>query len=268
MALVFLGSKSASASKLPSNYSFDVMKAQDGSIPYMVKPTVKSGYIWNYSHTKRIHNIKNYPSSNWYVNYASIKKYGNKSSVYYRVVSNSGKVKGLIWSGYLTRILALEPDSFNSEASFDNYMQTNRSQRLSREIMKLFPNSKLSLDLTKATQGVNPNHPFKTNKYTDVINIGDLQPTGSTDELNNIGWKLSQTSGDPITPRINYVKQVLEDNGYTAQKRNSMSDYYLGLYITDNAQIGTEKDFPFPYPTIQSDDGMTLSAQLFLAKLK
>lgn len=55
------------ASKIPANYTFDYQKAQVGSVPYKAKLLNKSAYLWNYSHTKRLHNIKNYPNSNWYV---------------------------------------------------------------------------------------------------------------------------------------------------------------------------------------------------------
>lgn len=262
----------AHASNIPSNYSFNAEKAGEGSVPYMVKSSVKSGYIWNYSHTKKIHNIKNYPNSNWYVNYASVKKYGKKSAVYYRISSNSGNAKGLIWSGYLTRLLAKAPSEFNSQSSFETYMQTARSQRLSRQVIKLFPNSKLSLDLSQITQNVNANHPLRTEKYTDIVNIGELKPTGSADTL-SISEKVGgELAGGIITPRAKYIESVLNDNGFTQEKRTSMSNYYLGIYMPDNAQVMSDfpKNFTFtsPYPVENQDEGMNGVVQIFVAKLK
>ncbi|MTV82809.1 D-alanyl-D-alanine carboxypeptidase [Secundilactobacillus folii] len=260
------------ASKISSNYSFNAEKSGAGSVPYTVKSSVKSGYIWNYSHTKKIHNIKNYPNSNWYVNYASVKKYNQKSAVYYRISSNSGNVKGLIWSGYLTRLLSKAPSEFNTQSSFETYMQTARSQRLARQVMKLFPNSKLSLDLSQITQNVNANHPLKTEKYTGIINVGVLKPTGNTDTL-SISEKVGgDMAGGAITPRATYIKRVLENNGFTQEKRNSMSNYYLGIYMPDNAQVMSDfpKNFSFtsPYPMENQDEGMNGIVQIFLAKLK
>lgn len=263
----------AHASKMSSQYSFSAEKAGEGSVPYMVKSNVKSGYIWNYSHTKKIHNIKNYANSNWWVNSASIKKYGKKSAVYYRIRSNSGNVKGLIWSGYLTRLLAKAPSDFNTQSSFETYMQTARSQRLARQVMKLFPNTKLSLDLSQTTQNVNANHPLKTEKYTDITNIGELKPTGSTDKLSSISEKVGDDSaGGAIAPRAKYIESVLNDNGFTQKKRNTMSNYYLGIYMPDYAQVMSDfpKNFTFtsPYPMENEDEGMNGVVQIFIAKLK
>lgn len=264
---------STTTNAVPRNYSFDANATDAGPVPYMVKPGVKSGYIWNYSHTKKLYNIKNLASSNWYVNYASVKKYGQKTAVYYRVISNSGHAKGLIWSGYLTRLMAKAPSEFATQSSFDTYMKTARSQRFARQVMKLFPNAKLSLDLSQITQNVDSNNPLKTKKYTDVINIGDLKPAGKTSELTSISAKTGvNMAGKTITPRVKYIESVLNDNGLNSKKRNTMSDYYLGIYIPDDAQVMSDfpKGFNFSssYPMAKEDHGMNSTVQIFIAKLK
>lgn len=260
---------SATASKTPNKYSFNYRKAQVGAVPYKVKSASQSAYLWNYRHTKRLHNIKNYPNSNWYVFYAKVKNYSGKRAVYYYVGASANfKVNGWIWSGYLTRLLAKSPTTFTSQSAFVDYVKTNRSQRLARAILKLFPNAQLKLDLSKAAAtGINWKPVFDPN-YTNYININNMKAAGSDQNSDDILWYLNNTAGKPITPRINHVKKILNDNGYPDKKRQIMHGYYIGIASFDGAQDGRTSYFKTPYPSELLDDSQNNSTSIYLATAK
>lgn len=266
-SFAFLAVGNVKATSIPSNYSFDYQKA--GAVPYKAKSASQSAYLWNYRHTKRLHNIKNYPNSNWYVFYAKVKKYNNKRVVYYYVGASANfKIKGWIWSGYLTRLLAKSPADFKTESTFINYVKTDRSQRLARAILKLFPNTQLKLDLSKAAATSANWKPTLDPNYTNYINVNDLKPTGSTQVDSDIMWYLSKTAGKPITQRVNYVKRILNENGYTDEKRKSMDNYYIGIASFDGAQDSPQSYFTTPYPSIWLDDSENDSTLIYLATAK
>ncbi len=56
----------------------------------------KKGYVYNLSHTKRLHALKAFPYTTWYATKRLILKHGSTRGVYYQVKSNGG-AKGLIW---------------------------------------------------------------------------------------------------------------------------------------------------------------------------
>ncbi len=257
------------ASTIPANYSFNYHKAQVGAVPYKAKLASHSAYLWNYRHTKKLHNLKNYPNSNWYVFYAKVKNYTGKRAVYYYVGASSNfKVKGWIWSGYLTRLLAKSPANFTSESTFINYVKTDRSQRLTRAILKLFPNSQLKLDLSKAAATSINAKPTLAPNYTNYVYLNDLKPAGSTQIGDDVMWYLSKTAGKPITPRINHIEAILNANGYTSAKREDMHNYYIGIASWDGAQDSPKSYFTTPYPSYQLDDSQNSGTLIYLATAK
>ncbi len=266
---IIISDNKAQSSTIPANYSFNYHKAQVGAVPYKAKSVSRSAYLWDYHHTKKLHNLKNYPNSNWYVFYAKVKNYTGKRAVYYYVGASSNlKVKGWVWSGYLTRLLAKSPANFTSESAFINYVQTDRSQRLTRALLKLFPNSQLKLDLSKAAATSINAHPTLAPNYTDYVYLNDLKPTGSTQVGDDIMWYLSKTAGKPITPRINHIEAILNANGYTPSKRESMKNYNIGIASWDGAQDSPKSHFTTPYPSYQLDDSQDNGTLIYLATAK
>ncbi|WP_056942357.1 hypothetical protein [Secundilactobacillus kimchicus] len=57
-------------------------------------------YLWNLSHTKRLHNMKNYPRTTWSRIQTVILQSGQKKGVYYQI--SNGHANGYVWRGYLT----------------------------------------------------------------------------------------------------------------------------------------------------------------------
>lgn len=98
--------------------------------------------------------------------------------------------------------------------------------------------------------------------------MNDLKPTGSTQVDSDIMWYLSKTAGKPITQRVNYVKRILNENGYTDEKRKSMDNYYIGIASFDGAQDSPQSYFTTPYPSIWLDDSENDSTLIYLATAK
>ncbi len=60
-------------------------------------------YMYNLHHTKRLHNLRNYPKTTWHVEQSVLlqNRFGSKS-VYYWVANGSGRLRGYVWRGNLT----------------------------------------------------------------------------------------------------------------------------------------------------------------------
>lgn len=215
----------ASRTAIPKNYSFDIAKIDSMAIPYYSVNTNKNAYIWNDQHTKRIHNLKHYPNTVWMVYKANIRRINGKRAIYYKAESAyNSKITGLIYSGYLNKNIAKAPVLFKTDDQYSNYINTDRSQIIAKKIAKLFPNSKISLELSKHSE--NANNP--------VINFEE--PIYLTKQLN----PFSLMSKTP-TQIINLVKAKLEHQGYNAQKRAALKDYSIGLNVAINVEyIETE----------------------------
>lgn len=72
------------------------------SKPYYFKSN-KNVYMWNANHTKKLHNLKNYPKTTWYVIKSVKLVKGHKSGIFYQVYNTNFKVMGYVWRNYLTK---------------------------------------------------------------------------------------------------------------------------------------------------------------------
>lgn len=68
-------------------------------VAYHQKNRGTTAYMWDAHHTKKLHNLKNYPRTTWYLS-KSVKMRG---SIYYQVKSGNRKTTGYVWRGYLTK---------------------------------------------------------------------------------------------------------------------------------------------------------------------
>lgn len=212
-----------SAVQAKKAYSWTIM---DAPLIYYTKPNAR-GYIWNYQHTKKLHNVKNYRYTTWSVTNAFTRKSKGKTSVYYKVYSANKRIKGLVWSGYLTKAVATPLDKFTTDSQYLSYINSNPSQRLTKALLKLFPNSSVSLSLSNSVEAITASKPIQNPNFTDFLSFSDLKDPQNDDIHQNgsIRETLYNSSGLAITPRVDKVAQILDVNGYTAAKRASMSNY-------------------------------------------
>lgn len=190
------------------------------------------GVLWNTKHTKKIGNMKDYPYSRWLVKKVYTKKRNSKVVGYYYYVKNqNNKKQGLVWSGYLNKALAQTPNQFKSDAKYLNYIQKVDSQRLTRAILKLFPNTQVSVKLSSLTAN---GYIGKTPGYTKVVNLGKLPSSSGT-----IATSLWDTSAQPVKSRVEKFERQLSEAGYSSSIRSKMTSGRLGIYIADDVNLST-----------------------------
>lgn len=203
----------------------------------------KNVYVWNYTHTKKKTNLKNYPGADFLKTADIVMRHNGKASkCVYLVGSLNGTTKSV--SGYVpaaaitiglnsdhTGMNYVDIDDFVNNNDFNQYLQTGKNQKLAREILKLFPNSKPDLGLSKIAVN-NYDHfddsidsesdPVSIKGYTDIKTFPTIQK-----------WLYANRSASNAI-KIAGIKKLLNKDGYTASKRNSLSNYRIGIQIINN----------------------------------
>ncbi|OBU97261.1 D-alanyl-D-alanine carboxypeptidase [Lentilactobacillus parabuchneri] len=203
----------------------------------------KNVYVWNYTHTKRVANLKHYPGANFAKTADVVMRHNGKNSKYvYLVGSLNGTANSVhsyvpaaaITSGLNpdhTGMNYVPIDDFVNNTDFNQYLQTGKNQKLAREILKLFPNSKPDLELSKIavknydhfTESMNSEgDPISTKGYTDIKTFPTIQK-----------WLYAHSKSSNAT-KIAGIKKLLDKKGYTASKWQSLSDDNLGIQIVNN----------------------------------
>lgn len=87
-----------------SGYHIVKTKSYETTTPaYHAKSVTKNAYMWNNNITKKLHNLKNYKYTTWYVHASYKMTNGKKTGIFYKVDNASGTKTGLVWRGYLTK---------------------------------------------------------------------------------------------------------------------------------------------------------------------
>ncbi|MFD1125294.1 D-alanyl-D-alanine carboxypeptidase [Lentilactobacillus raoultii] len=238
---------SATASKIPSNYSFDGTKTF-GPVPYYANTKSQKAYIWNMAQTKRIHNLKNYPNTVWMVSKAFVKPVKGKNEVYYNLYSAyNKKIRGIAWYGYFQKSIIKLPVLFDSQQAYLNDLKTNKALKLTRMVAKLFPNSKINLDLSKSLYLSKDRNKSLLANFTNTKFIS----------FNTFDARYQRMAPSKA---INYIEQRLNKLGYDQNKRSSLSNYNIGLDIVGNAESyeklselkqATQYQYPMSKPGFQ-----------------
>lgn len=222
----------------PYGYQTVKIKWHPYGLNVYLKNFKKTTYLWNSKHTKKIIKLNNYPSMTWTQSYTATVRHNGKDKKYYKVLGypNNNQSKKMI-EGYVevdNMKLGYNPNhkqlpystvnEFNNTSEYTNYLKTHKSQKLSREIMKLFPNSNPDLKLSKiAVENYDSDYEKGSTKgYSDIISFPDIQ---------NKLYKNEKTS---TATKIKIIKKELAKEGYTAKKRAAMSNYKLGIQIVNN----------------------------------
>lgn len=90
------------ATNTDSSYIWTKVLSRSTAVAYHAK-SKSAVYLWNATHTKRLHNLKNYPNTTWYVKNSVVMQHGNSSHVYYEVYNYGNGADGFIWRNYLTK---------------------------------------------------------------------------------------------------------------------------------------------------------------------
>lgn len=256
IGLTGLGAKTqAHAASIPSNYSFDGTKVT-GPIPYYTKSaytkSTSKAYIWNTKHTKRIHNLKNYPSTIWNVSKATVKKVNGKNEIYYQLSSAyNSKISGVAWSGYFAKNLLKLPNLFTSDASYAKYMNSAVSMKIAKGIANLFPNTPISVEFSQDLSGTVAQHDFTNLSNIQFlyftpksVSVEDYDRNGNQtndkvyQSTNTAMSEISDFSESTLTPTqiLTQIKSELNQAGLTADKRASLTYYHIGINAYAHAE--------------------------------
>lgn len=229
----------------PYGYQITSIKWYGKYDSFHVKPAYKHQpvYMWNYTHTKKVANLKNYPGANFVKTADIVMRHSGKDAKYvYLVGSLNGTAKSV--HGYVPAVAITEGsnpdhtgmnfvpiDDFVNNTDFNQYLQMGKNQKLAREILKLFPNSKPDLALSKIAvynydqfnESIDAeSDPISTKGYSDIKAFPTIQK-----------WLYANRSASN-TVKIAEIKKLLPQAGYTSSKRNALSGYKLGIQIVNN----------------------------------
>lgn len=210
----------------------------------------KNIYVWNYMHDKKRANLKNYPGAVLMRSHTVVMRHKGKDSKYvYLSGTLNGTTKNV--AGYVAESAltgGLNPDHtgmnyvninyFVNNTDFNQYLQTGKNQKLAREIIELFPNSQPDLGLSKIAafnydtfnNDVDDDpDPISTAGYTDIKKFPAIQK-----------WLYAHAKTSNTT-KIAGIKKLLDKEGYSANKRASLSDYKLGIQIVNNIVMPSDE---------------------------
>lgn len=77
----------------------------------------QSAYVWNRSHTGKVHNLRNFPHTTWYAQKTVVMRFGRQNLTYLKVTSGNGKESGYVWRGYLSKGEYVTNDETNVNGS-------------------------------------------------------------------------------------------------------------------------------------------------------
>ncbi|GEP23567.1 hypothetical protein [Lentilactobacillus diolivorans] len=240
-----------------NKYTWTSGKA-DAAIYYT--DTNKNAYIWNSRFTKKLHNLKNYQYTTWYITRSFVRK----NSVYYAISNYGGKVKGYVWHGYVTPAVVKNINSFNRDSDYLNYLNTDKSQKLSRALLRLIPNANISLNLSKQA-AMN-----KITNYQSVIDLGKVSGTVTEGLITHKTIVHDFLMGPAATnaQKAKTVGKMLAAKGYTSRKLASLMNqgYQVGIYVNDGAATSVGKS---GYPsTISFKSSIQNNMAFVIAKQK
>lgn len=210
---------------------------------FHIKNNKLNTYMWNWSHTKKRANLKDYPGANWYRSETVVMQHNGKKTKYYYLSGEADGTNNKRVSGYVpaSNIVAgknpnhdkmkiVHINDFVNNTDFNHYLQTGVNQKLAREIIKLFPNSTPDLGLSRIAvynyggfvDMDGDADPVSTNGYSDFVSFSAIQKSL---------YKYSSASN---ATKLSIIKKGLAKAGYTAAKRKSLSGYKLGIQIINN----------------------------------
>lgn len=212
---------------------------------FYIKNKSQNVYMWDWTHTKKRLNLKDYPGMTWGCSHvATVRHHGVDTQYYYLggYLRGNGKyVSGYVYSGNVTEGTnhdyagqsIVYPNEFSNSSNYLHYIQTGHYQKLARQIVKLFPNTPVDLGLSKIAaynyaaddEGVlwyEDKEPVSTKGYSDIISLKSV---------NNYLYKHKTASN---ATKLAGLKKELVKAGYPASKRASLSGYKLGIYIVNN----------------------------------
>ena len=224
-------------------------------------------YLWNTTHTKRLHNLKNYPNTTWYVKNSVVMQHGSQRHVYYEVYNYGNGADGFIWRNYLTK--GINPSRHASAAKGLIKLSPQRSLQFFEDnltTLASLPQSQfqqLVMDqvAAKLTQGVADTKLDTMAKLlaTEDISTRDAAAKAGVANPKSTSFTVKQVDPKTMTGYYSYWSKYRTTNALkyyaavvashvTGLTANSVNGHY-GVFIVPDATAKTWK----PQLTIVTD---------------
>ncbi|AQW21770.1 hypothetical protein PL11_007515 [Lentilactobacillus curieae] len=218
------------------------------NVPLRAK-TKGTAYMWNWNHTKKLHNLKNYPHTTWYLSKSVKMVKGHKSGIYYQVTSGNGKVSGFVHRNYLKistnnttkgssnsensgtvgNSISAQNDlsslpiltNYGSSNDYLHFVQSASKQAVSRMILKALPNAKLDLNLSKYAQ--NKGSLYWDDNAVNSIKYDVNAINSSVKELKNVEQLVNSLPSSNSLPTTSDLYNALTADGISANDRESFN---------------------------------------------
>jgi len=213
---------------------------------YHVPVTKKSVYLWNWSHTKKRANLKNYTNQNLYRRHSVVMIHNGKSPQWYYYVGvevNKQTVYGYVRGDQVQKGKTpdhhnqniLYPDEFVATKDYLQYLKQSKYQKLARSIIKLFPSTPVDLGLSQIAA-----YNFATNDTWDEDAPEAISTKGYTHivPFETVATYLMKHKTQTNKQKLAGVEKALNQAGYTKAKRAKLSNYRLGIYVLNNVMGG------------------------------
>ncbi|MCT3392238.1 hypothetical protein [Lentilactobacillus hilgardii] len=211
----------------------------------------ESHYIWNLSHTIKLHNLENFSTTTWTLERVAILSHNGKKAVYFNVTDRTGQFSGWVWHGFLKG----GPYQYHEDSNADGLNLSDPANTRDFSMLGNYIYGKLSADgylaqpdLMKLTQYYGTRH---TNNLNTPFKDAIMSENMTLDPTNLVGifeYPVSDLTKmiDPNTGDI-----LLEDTGngelgntVTAQienflKANHTTRYGLWFNLSGSASNGT-----------------------------
>lgn len=206
----------------------------------------KNVYLWDWSHTKVRLNLKDYTNQSFQKRHSVRMKHDGKQTwySYVDVQTKKGVVSGYVASSLLVpgkttnhaNTDMVYPDDFTTTADYLEYIKDSNYQKLTRSIMALFPNTPVDLGMSQIAAN---NYADKTpvdgdDDFGEGISTQGYKQIVGFSQVSEYLYDNRNASNDT---KIAGVKKLLDEAGYTQTKRDSMSDYKLGIYNINNIKL-------------------------------
>lgn len=217
---------------------------------FHVKSATKNAYLWNWTHTKKLLNLKTVTNQSLYRSNSVQVRHNGKTQWYYyvRAQKNGKSVFGYAASSalvagktpnHLGRNL-LFPDDFVTTKDYLQYLNHSKYQKLARSIIKLFPNTPVDLGLSRIAA-----FNYATNDTWDEDAPEMVSTKGYTHivSFDSVATYLMKHPNQTNAQKLKAIKRLLSQQGYPQSKRNRLGNYQLGIYVINNLMGGrTDED--------------------------
>ncbi|WP_288528985.1 hypothetical protein [uncultured Secundilactobacillus sp.] len=208
-----------------------------------------TAYMWDAHHTRKLHNLKNYPSATWYLSKSVKMTRGGKSAIYYRLTS--GGVSGYVWRGYLAKGInnistGNTQSNGNSSNTIPNTDPSLIDSSLNNQLISMFPVTVQDSKLQKLANAY-PSEKLSTSGYSsqaDSSSSDNLVQTQLATSYVKIGPLITGNNVEPrksfiagTTSFTDYIKEnasIYDGFNATHKKVNfsGYKGYHIGAYVS------------------------------------